>query len=62
MSKNIYVFIEQRDGKVQKVGYELIGESTRLAKDLGQKVVGVLLGYNITDKAEMIIKHGADEV
>lgn len=62
MSKNIYVFIEQRDGKVQKVGYELIGESTRLAKDLGQKVVGVLLGYNITDKAKMIIKHGADEV
>ena len=62
MSKNIYVFIEQRDGKVQKVGYELIGESTRLAKDLGQKVVGVLLGHNITDKAEMIIKHGADEV
>lgn len=62
MSKNIYVFIEQRDGKVQKVGYELIGESTRLAKDLGQKVVGVLLGHNITDKAEMIIKHGADGV
>lgn len=62
MSKNIYVFIEQRDGKIQKVGYELIGESTRLAKDLGQKVVGVLLGHNIADKAEMIIKHGADEV
>ncbi|MEG2246720.1 MAG: electron transfer flavoprotein subunit alpha/FixB family protein [Peptostreptococcaceae bacterium] len=62
MSKNIYVIIEQRDGKIQKVGYELVGEATRLAKDLDQKVIGVLLGYKVIDKAELVIEHGADEV
>lgn len=62
MSKNIYVVAEQRDGKVQKVGIELIGEATRLAKDLNEKVVGILLGYNITGEAQKLIEYGADEI
>lgn len=62
MSKDIYVIVEQRDGKVQKVGYELVGEATRLAKSLNQKVVGVLIGYDITSQAQKIIEYGADEV
>ena len=62
MSKDVYVIAEQRDGKIQKVGLELIGEATKLAKDLGEQVVAVLLGSNITDKAQELVQHGADKV
>ena len=62
MSRDVYVFVEQRDGEIQKVGIELIGKAKDLAADLGQKVVAVLLGHNIKDKAEVLIQHGADEV
>ncbi len=62
MSKNVYVFAEQRDGVIQSVAYELVGEAANLAEDLKQKVVAVLLGDQITDQAEDLIAHGADEV
>ena len=62
MSKDVYVLAEQRDGNIQKVSIELIGKATELAADLGQKVVAVLLGSNIKDKADVLIKHGADKV
>ncbi len=62
MSKDIYVFIEQRDGKIQNVSYELLGEASSLAEDLRQRVVGVLLGSGIEDKAKKLIMYGADEV
>ena len=32
MSKGIFVVMEQRYGKVQNVGLELVGEATRLPK------------------------------
>ena len=62
MSKNIFVFVEQRGGSIQKVSLELIGEATRLAADLGQEVVAVLTGHNIADKADMLCQYGANEV
>ena len=62
MSKDIFVFAEQRDGELQKVGIELIGEATKLAAALDQKVAAILLGHNITDKAQTLIAHGADYV
>ena len=34
MSKGIFVVMEQRYGKVQNVGLELVGEATRLKEDL----------------------------
>ena len=62
MSKDIYVVVEQRNGAIQKVGLKLIGEASKLAADLGEKVVAVLMGYQITDKAEMLIHYGASTV
>lgn len=63
--KDIYVFVEQKDGKPEEVGYELISEARKLvasAPSLGYKVVGVLLGDGVKDKANEVIAHGADEV
>lgn len=62
MSKDIFVIVEQRNGAVQKVSYELIGEATKLSADLGEQVVAVLLGYKIADKAETLIQYGASKV
>ena len=62
MSKDIFVIVEQRNGVVQKVTKELIGESVKLAGDLGEEVVAVLMGYNIKGKAEQLIHYGASKV
>ena len=62
MSKDIYVFAEQRDGNIQKVALELIGKGRELAADLDQKVIAVLLGCDIKDKADQLIAGGADKV
>lgn len=62
MSRDIYVLAEQRDGEIAKVAFELIGEATKLAADLEQKVVGILLGDQIKDKAQSLIEAGADSV
>ena len=62
MSKDVYVFIEQRDNQLQKVGIELLGKARELADDLGQQVVAMLLGDNVKQHAELLIHHGADKV
>lgn len=62
MNKDIYVIIEQLDGIIKRVSLELIGEANRLSKKLGEKVIAVLLGNDIEDKAELLIEYGADEV
>ena len=60
MSKDIYVIAEQRDGVLAKVGKELIGEATKLAADLGEKVVAVVLGSEIKEEAAKLYAYGVD--
>lgn len=60
--KDVYVFAEQRDGKIQNVALELLGKARELAESLNEKVVAVLLGNNIKDKAQSLIAAGADKV
>ena len=60
--KNIFVFAEQRDGQIQPVAYELLGKARDLAVVSGEKVVAMLLGHGVSDKAQQLIEMGADEV
>lgn len=62
MSKGIFIVVEQRSGKVQNVGLELIGEATRLKADLGDDVYAVLLGNNMAGEVEKLYQYGADKV
>ncbi|WP_138159626.1 electron transfer flavoprotein subunit alpha/FixB family protein [Peptoniphilus catoniae] len=62
MSKDVYVFVEQRDNKIQKVGIELLGIARKLADSLGQEVVGMLIGESVRSEAEILFRHGADKV
>lgn len=62
MSRNVYVFAEQRDGNIQKVAYELVGKARELADTLDEKVYAVLAGEGMKDKAGSLIGAGADGV
>ena len=62
MSKNVYVFAEQRDGNIQKVAYELVGKARELADTLDEKVYAVLAGMDMKAKAGSLISAGADGV
>ena len=62
MSKNIWVFCEQRDGALQSVALELLGVARELAAVTGEKVGALLLGHQVAERAGELIAHGADEV
>ena len=60
--KGVWVFAEQREGQLQKVSLELLGEGRRVADKLGVKLTALLLGSNIEGLANTLAAHGADEV
>jgi electron transfer flavoprotein alpha subunit len=60
--KNVAVFIEQHNGAVAGVSYEMLGEGRKLADRLGEKLVAVLIGCAMQKPAEELIKYGADTV
>ena len=60
--KGVWVFAEQREGVLQKVSLELLGEGRKIADKLGVRLTALLLGNNIESLAEELGTHGADEV
>ncbi|MDD5465348.1 MAG: FAD-binding protein [Candidatus Omnitrophica bacterium] len=60
--KGIWVFIEQKNGKVQSVSYELLGKAQELAKKLNCQVSGVLIGNKLEDQLDELIFCGADNI
>ena len=58
----VWVFAEQRNGELQKVSLEILGEGRRLADELGVNLTAVLLGYNVGSLADTLGEYGADEV
>ncbi len=60
--KDIWVFCEQREGKLMNTDFELISEGRKLADERGAKLVGVLLGDNVEGIAKELGGYGADKV
>ncbi|MFA5310981.1 MAG: FAD-binding protein [Candidatus Omnitrophota bacterium] len=60
--KGIWVFLEQKNGKVQSVSYELLGKARELAKKLNCQVSGVLIGNKMEDQLDELIFCGADNI
>lgn len=60
--KNVWVFCEQREGKMMPTSFELISEGRKLANELGVNLVGLLLGDNVEGIARELGGYGADEV
>ena len=60
--KGVWVFAEQKKGKVQPVAYELIAKARDLAATLGTEVAAVLLGDRLEEEIQELIWRGADKV
>lgn len=60
--KGVWVFAEQRRGKLQGVSLELLGEGRKIADALSTELSAVLIGNNIAGEAQTLIAHGADKV
>ena len=60
--KDIWVFAEQRQGKITPVVIELLGEGRKLADTKGIKLNAILLGKDVNGLAEGLIAYGAETV
>ncbi len=60
--KNVWVFCEQRQGKMMPTTFELISEGRKRADELGVDLCGILLGDNVDGIAKELGGYGADKV
>ena len=60
--KNVWVFCEQRQGKMMPTTFELISEGRKLADELGVDLCGILLGDNVDGIAKELGGYGANKV
>lgn len=62
--KNVWVFAEQRHGKLMNVALELLGEGYKLSREIGgdTKVCAVLAGNNVEGLTKDLYAYGADAV
>jgi electron transfer flavoprotein alpha subunit len=60
--KGVWVFAEQRGGKLANVTLELLGEGRKLADELKEPLVAVILGKGIEPLSKKLIAQGADKV
>jgi len=60
--KDVWVFAEQRDGKLMNVSLELLGEGKKLADNIGCKVCAILCGENVENLITELYEYGADVV
>ena len=66
--RHLYVIIELDEEKFLPVSLEMLGEARRLLDDFNkkystkEKVVAVVLGYNIKNVSKQLIEYGADAV
>ena len=60
--QGVWVFAEQRDGRLTPVSLELLGKAQNLAAPLKQEVSALLLGYQVSGLSKVLVEYGADTV
>ncbi len=60
--RGVWVFAEQREGKLMQVTAELLGEGRKLADTLKTELCAVLLGQNIRHLTDELFGYGAEKV
>ena len=60
--KGVWIFAENRNGKLAKVSFELLGEGKKLATSLGENLSAVLFGEQTENNCQELLKRGADYV
>ncbi|MBI4857412.1 MAG: electron transfer flavoprotein subunit alpha [Acetobacterium woodii] len=62
MYKGVWVFAEQREGKIMPVVFELLGEGKKLANEIGTELCAILCGSNVGGLTDELFAYGADKV
>ena len=61
--KGVWTIAEAFDGKLRSVSYELLSRGRKLADDLGDELVSVIIGYRLSEEEFIeLIHRGADRV
>ena len=60
--KGVWIFGEQRRGKIQSVALELAGEGRKLAGTLGVPLTMVVIGHDLDDACADLLKYPIDEI
>ena len=58
--RDIWVFLEEFEGKPKQVGCELLGQARHLADEIGQQVAAVVIAHDADASIEMARTYGAD--
>ncbi|AXU30657.1 UNVERIFIED_CONTAM: electron transfer flavoprotein subunit alpha/FixB family protein [Clostridioides difficile] len=58
----VWVIGEQREGKINPVTIELIGEGRKLADQLGKELAVVIAGYEVEKEVEELLHYSVDKV
>lgn len=58
----IWVWVEQRNGKIMEVSLQILGKGLELSKEINGKLSAILIGDNIEDLAKDCISYGAHKV
>ena len=62
LASDVWVFIEEHAGDVMAVSWELLTEGRRLADDLDEDLVALVIGEDVDDVADEALERGADRV
>ncbi|MCL4333034.1 MAG: electron transfer flavoprotein subunit alpha/FixB family protein [Candidatus Thermoplasmatota archaeon] len=60
--RNVFVFLEVREGKFLRSALEMIGVGRDIARKVNEKLVCLILGNNISKLADEAVEYGADLV
>jgi electron transfer flavoprotein alpha subunit/NAD-dependent dihydropyrimidine dehydrogenase PreA subunit len=60
--RGVWVFAEQREGRLNRAALELLGKAQQLAATLNQSVSALLLGDRVADLAGALMEYGAETV
>lgn len=58
----VYIFAQQVDNQLGRIGFELLGKARELAADLNTDVTAVLIGSGVKQMADELAEYGADRV
>ncbi len=61
-TNEVWVYIEQNNGKIAEVSLELLGKGSELARKLKVKTGAILIGDNVKGLTDTLIQYGADKV
>lgn len=60
--RDVWVYLEQFDGRLEHVSLEILGRARELADTCGWNLTGIIVGQHLDEFAEEAICRGADEV